>query len=136
MQQINEGNKVLAKLSTKETIRSKKRKIYETQQESKRARTKTKIEEYLHLWKEEKEKFKYQKARQIYIQKFIFDKTRISDEIWEVTVEYCQGIQGNGKQIILDKAKKIIEELDEKTSKSDQETVLYERAREVLQSLA
>jgi hypothetical protein len=136
VQEVQESDKILKAIKNKETIRSKKRKIHEALSTQKQLKTIDSVKYYLNQFKNEREKFKYKKSRQIYIQKFLFDENKISEETWPIALEYCEGFQGNGKKLILENARKIIDVLDDKESKTEQESIKYNRARELLQNLA
>lgn len=43
---------------------------------------------YLKLWNENRSEWKYEKLRQIFIQKHIYDDKMISDEQSEIAIEY------------------------------------------------
>lgn len=57
-------------------------------------------------------------------------------ETFEVSNIIISGIQGNGKLMIIENAKKIIDDLDTKSTKTELESMKYRRAREILQNLA
>lgn len=134
--ELQESEKILKTIRTKETIRSKKRKVHETLIESKKLKTKDSVEFYLNQWRDDRERFKYKKSRQIYIQKFLFDESKISEKIWELCLSYLEASQGSSRKLILENARKVIDNLDSKESKTEQESVKYKRARELLQNLS
>lgn len=94
------------------------------------------IAEYLKRWKYEKDDWKYQKARQIYLQKFILDEQKVIEDVWALALEYISNTQGNGKELLINTCKSLIEKLDKKSEveKTLHETIEYQRARQLLQN--
>lgn len=44
--------------------------------------------EYLRKWKEDRDQWKYEKLRQIFVQKYVLDETVISEEYSELAITY------------------------------------------------
>lgn len=125
------------------SIRSKKRKQHKINVESKKAKIDGKmhleIAGYLKKWKFEKEDWKYQKSRQIFLQKFMLEEDKVIEEVWEIALEYISATQGNGKELLINTCKAFIEKIDAKCEKTEENSLLesnkYQRARILLQNL-
>lgn len=130
--------------SAHESKRSKKRKKQmEKAEQSTNIRSDKKYHDeiisYLTTWETDKESWKFQKTKQIFIQNQVFNDKVIVDEIWETALSYLSGSQGKAKDELKEKAEEIIRKIDEEYEKSQNKELLkqksYTRARELLQML-
>ncbi|PVV00952.1 hypothetical protein BB560_004645 [Smittium megazygosporum] len=73
---------------------------------------------YLSEWKHSRETWKFQKSKQLWLIRSIYDVEKIDDSNFAILKEYIKSIQGNFRNIIKSNAEKVIEE----NSKNDQST--------------
>uniref|UniRef100_A0A1Q3F7X5 WKF domain-containing protein n=1 Tax=Culex tarsalis TaxID=7177 RepID=A0A1Q3F7X5_CULTA len=127
----------------KKTKRAKKRekhaKIQEEKQEKSKDRERQEVQQYLQAWRDEREKWKFQKLKQIYIQEHVFDEDRLAADVWPIALEYLSGTKGSGKETLTKRAQTVIREADQQAKEGEDQSVLegsrYQRARELLQYL-
>lgn len=94
--------------------------------------------QYLRLWKNDRVAWKYQKLRQLSIQKSLFRVDEpMDDEMWDLALEYLSGSQGQSRRLLVEAAEKVINETDERINVDNQQELvseqMYTRARELLQ---
>uniref|UniRef100_A0A2M4ATQ3 WKF domain-containing protein n=1 Tax=Anopheles triannulatus TaxID=58253 RepID=A0A2M4ATQ3_9DIPT len=128
------------KIKQKESKRAKKRKKREEAvQEKPKEQTQEEIRSYLECWNSQREKWKFQKLKQIFIQKYILDENHIDGDLWPVALEYLSGTKGASRDLLIKNAETVISEIDaaaeENESDTQQTSTKYQRARELLQSL-
>ncbi|XP_019544222.2 uncharacterized protein C7orf50 homolog [Aedes albopictus] len=125
----------------KKTKRAKKREKHaknkdELKQKA-RDREKEECRQYLQTWQDSRDKWKFQKIRQIYIQKHVFDEQYLDGAIWPVALEYLSGTKGSARTELTKQAESVIKELDAQVKESGEDGLLegskYQRARELLQ---
>lgn len=130
--------------SAHESKRSKKRKKHhERIEKSINIRADKKFHDeiitYLTTWKSDKDSWKFQKVKQMFIQNNVFNDKIIVDDIWHTTLDYLSSSQGKSKEVLKENAKKVIEKVDANYEKSQDKELLnqksYTRARELLQML-
>ncbi|KAL9701454.1 hypothetical protein quinque_004895 [Culex quinquefasciatus] len=138
---IDQALAVIPKLKlNKKTKRAKKREKHAKNQEAKQEKSKDRdrqeVQQYLEAWRDDREKWKFQKLKQIYIQENVFDETRLGTEVWPIALEYLSGTKGSGKETLMKQAQTVIREIDQQAKDGeDQEGSRYQRARELLQYL-
>uniref|UniRef100_A0A182PDN5 WKF domain-containing protein n=1 Tax=Anopheles epiroticus TaxID=199890 RepID=A0A182PDN5_9DIPT len=97
------------------------------------------MRQYLQTWNDNRDQWKFNKRRQIFIQDNAFVVENIDDEVWPIALAYLSGTKGSSRDVLLKKAKTIIREGDSAASGNGDETLQasskYERARELLQNL-
>lgn len=127
-----------------QTVRQKKKKnhqnIVEVKKISSEQRERDNIKTYIQTWKTNREAWKFEKLRQIAIQKHLFDVDQISEDIWETVVEYMAGTKGAARLSIIKSAEELINQIDEDEDAEDSIRKIllknkYKRAREILQIL-
>ncbi|XP_063700765.1 uncharacterized protein C7orf50 homolog [Culicoides brevitarsis] len=143
--QMHEVVKLKAALeTTHESKRSKKRKKYnEKIEKSTNIRADKKfldeIAAYLTKWETDKDSWKFQKVKQMFIQNNVFNDKIISDDIWHTTLSYLGSSRGKAKELLKENAQKVIEKVDADFESSQNKELLqqktYTRARELLQML-
>ncbi|XP_055533411.1 uncharacterized protein C7orf50 homolog [Wyeomyia smithii] len=119
--------------------REKHAKNQKVKREKNKNREKQDICQYLQTWNDNREKWKFQKLKQIYIQEHVFDEDLLDDSIWPLVLDYLSGMKGSGKEALSDRAKAIMKEIDRQTKDTGDSSLLdgskYRRARELLQYL-
>ncbi|EDV38694.1 uncharacterized protein Dana_GF24867 [Drosophila ananassae] len=128
------------------TVRQKKKQKHQQRLEAQRAQNSNKEselnKEYLLKWKQSREEWKFIKLRQISIQQTAFDEEKLDADLWPTALEYLASSQGAARAKISKLAEEEIEKLDKQCEKlADEserqkliESVLYQRARDLLQS--
>lgn len=92
---------------------------------------------YLDIWKNHREKWKFQKLKQLYIQDHVFDEKKFNAKNFSRALEYLAGAKGKSLSNMLVSAKLIIKEIDSASDADEnaKKSVKYQRAREILQTL-
>lgn len=92
---------------------------------------------YLSLWKHNKSEWKFEKLKQNWLQKHMFDEDMIPNEHWNTLIEYFSGAKGQIRQTVLKECMDVVEksESPSEESVSDESNVKFTRARDMLQSL-
>ncbi|XP_020814411.1 uncharacterized protein C7orf50 homolog [Drosophila serrata] len=128
------------------TVRQKKKQKHQQRLEAQRSQNSNKEakinKEYLVKWKESRDEWKFIKLRQISIQQTAFDEDKLESELWPLALEYLASSQGAARAKISKLAEEVIQELDKKGEKLEDETerqkliesTRYQRARDMLQS--
>lgn len=122
-----------------QTVRDKKRSVHEKILEKKKESNESKdletIKAYLNKWKGDRESWKFEKRKQVYIQNHCFEPSKIQDEDWSVCLEYLEGSQGKGRESLVARAEKLIGDLDSVEEKDEVAVAKYNRSRDLLQML-
>ncbi|XP_053952942.1 uncharacterized protein C7orf50 homolog isoform X2 [Anastrepha ludens] len=129
------------------TVRQKKKKKHEQRLQTTKDQTVSKEryrnEEYLRKWKNARAEWKFEKLRQISIQRTVFEEEKISAEMWPIALEYLSSSKGAAKAQVIKLAEECIDELDKQcaqpnSSEEERKAVIdssrYQRARDLLQS--
>lgn len=127
---------------SEESIRAKKRKKHAKLLEEKKLKAELAMQQkclnYLSLWKHNRQEWKFEKLRQVWLQQNLYNKAKIPDEFWDVLVQYFSNSKGKARDTIIKDAIKIVEQEDtepvEETDKEDF-TVKLSRARNIIQNL-
>ncbi|XP_069701161.1 protein cholesin [Periplaneta americana] len=106
---------------------------------------------YLKKWHEDRQNWKFEKLRQIWLLQNMFEAEKIPDSDFDVLVNYISSIRGQAKQTVTEKAMKVIKTREKWTELTQQgleeEEIatqvpdgnvteeIYERARSILQSI-
>lgn len=123
-----------------ETVRQKKQnKFKEKSDQEKREAELNEVAknvEYLKLWHENKKKWRFEKLRQISIQKNVFSEEKVPENVWPFALNYLSGTKGSSRDHLLKNAEAVIKSIDEglKCIAEDKKTI-YNRARELIQIL-
>lgn len=122
-----------------ETVRDKKRgvhkKILEKNKETSDVREVDSVKMYLIKWRDDRDAWKFEKKKQIYIQNHCFDPSKIQADEWGACLEYLEGSKGKSREALVTSAEKMITELDSKDQKDEVVSIKYTRARDLLQML-
>lgn len=118
---------------------------------------------YLSKWDSDRDEWKYEKLRQIFLQKHVLDEKVIDDEHSELAIKYLAtskvrwatsanderstepltvsfvSEQGHARKVLLDAAEASIKSIEDKLSDENRDELLnssaYRRARELMQSM-
>lgn len=144
----DQENAAKAPTSKSDSKRAQKRKKHELILAEKKVKVEvtmqTKCLGYLTLWKHNRNEWKFEKLKQIWLQQSMFDSDKVPDQFWEILLAYIGNAKGKIRGIIVGEANKIIEEEAEKQTDREggEETVemsfddvKLQRARDVLQNL-
>ncbi|XP_068142047.1 uncharacterized protein DDB_G0283697 [Drosophila tropicalis] len=128
------------------TVRQKKKLKHlqrlEAQKEQHADKDVKRNEEYLNTWKNSRQDWKFNKLRQISIQKLAFDVEKLSLDIWPNALEYLASSKGAAKATIIKLAEDVIQTVDKDceqfAEESEKQQLInsprYQRARDLLQS--
>uniref|UniRef100_A0A1B0DGC8 Uncharacterized protein n=1 Tax=Phlebotomus papatasi TaxID=29031 RepID=A0A1B0DGC8_PHLPP len=142
-EEIQESKKPENQLNV-ETVRGKKRKFTQKNAEQSKEKLKNLEKEsavtYLKRWKNEKNRWKFEKLKQIFIQNNALNEDKFDEEMWPIVLEYLEKSKGASRKFVIDTAEKVIQEVDQAIEEDSQKTALlkgsrYLRARELLQIL-
>jgi WKF domain len=133
----------LNKEISKNTARSKKRakhvEIQKTLKDKFVEKRRDDIDQYLHAWKQDRSEWKFQKVKQIFIEKQIYNAVEITDDLWPITLEYLAGSREATKEGLLKEAQKLIGQFDDSEENKDASNTVdekkYKRARDIMQTL-
>lgn len=120
--------------------RQKKREKFEKLKAENKLKSETQMQQkalnYLSLWKHNRNEWKFEKLRQVWVQNHMFDKVSVPDEFWDTVVEYFGGAKGRIRQVLTEQCMKILEDCESKKDDSeDSDDTKYERARALLQNV-
>lgn len=122
-----------------ETVRDKKRGVHKQIVEKKKEKSGLKDAEsvkiYLNQWDSDRESWKFEKKKQVYIQTNCFDPSKILDEDWNTCLEYLKGSKGKSRDLLIETAEKLIGSLDQDGEMNPEATTKYNRSRDLLQML-
>lgn len=122
-----------------ESIREKKRKKHKELLETKRVKSEENMQKqclnYLSKWKHAHNTWKFEKLKQIWLQKHIFDEVKIPSDFWNVALDYFISSKGKTRNTLLQESLKIVEDVDSKDKIPEELKLKYNRAREIVQNL-
>ncbi|KAF2899636.1 hypothetical protein ILUMI_06545 [Ignelater luminosus] len=148
--ELNQANPTIQK---EESKRAKKRKKHQQLLLEKKVKVDIAMQgktlNYLSQWKHNRDEWKFEKLRQIWLQQNMFDSDRVPDKFWETSVEYFSNAKGKIRQILIDDALKIIEKSEsevvqtnakeeESTSNDEKDQLIInklQRAKDIIQCL-
>lgn len=118
--------------------RQKKREKYEQLKTELKQKGETITQEralnYLSRWKHNKEEWKFEKLRQVWLQNHMFDSSAVPDTFFQTVVDYFGGSKGKIRQAVIDDCTKIIDAF-EAEAEEKKDDAKFERARNLLQHL-
>ncbi|XP_069726576.1 protein cholesin isoform X1 [Phaenicophaeus curvirostris] len=91
---------------------------------------------YLTSWSENPEEWKFQKTRQTWLLLHMYDKEKVPDKYFTILLDYLQGLQGNARDITVQKAEAFMKEFDGSDAEDPNLLEKCERIRQVLQLLS
>eukprot|EP01134_Creolimax_fragrantissima_P006904 CFRG6904T1 len=71
---------------------------------------------FLDTWKNDKDNWKYQKVRNTYILKNMYDPYKIPKESFKIVLEYLDGLKGKARQITQEAAEAELSKMSEKST--------------------
>lgn len=128
-----------AKVSKRQKKKQKYIELLEKQKIESQINSTKKNLNYLSLWKHDRSQWKFEKLKQSWLQKNMFDDKLIPDDHWKTLVEYFSGAKGHIRQVILKECMAIVEKYEQLNAEEENQTEIsetkFERARDMLQSL-
>ncbi|XP_010012683.1 PREDICTED: uncharacterized protein C7orf50 homolog [Nestor notabilis] len=91
---------------------------------------------YLTSWSENPEEWKFQKTRQTWLLLHMYDKEKVPDKYFTILLDYLQGLQGNARDLTVQKAEAFMKEFDDANAEDPNLLEKCERIRQVLQLLS
>lgn len=91
--------------------------------------------DYLKQWKNDRETWKFQKVRQVWLLQNMYDQMLLDDESFEILLEYLEGLQGKAREKTVSEAETTLEKNETEEDSSDAE-VRFDRAKQVIQLLS
>lgn len=94
--------------------------------------------DYLCSWAQKHEDWRFQKTRQTWLLLHMYDKDQVPDEHFSTLLAYLEGLKGQARELTVQKAEALMQELDEAGASSPDRPLLEktQRARQVLQLLS
>lgn len=136
-EETNETDSKTSKEPSKRQIKKEKAQIKENEKKMamKKKATKKGLN-YVSKWKHARNKWKFEKLRQIWLMDNLLDQNSIPDDIFPMVLEYFEGCKGMAREQLLKKGMDVIRTIEEnEENKEKVESVAYERARKLLQAL-
>uniref|UniRef100_A0A8B8CLS0 Uncharacterized protein C7orf50 homolog n=1 Tax=Crassostrea virginica TaxID=6565 RepID=A0A8B8CLS0_CRAVI len=87
--------------------------------------------EYLKQWSSDRKSWKFQKVRQVWLLKHMYNSEQVNSDDFEILLQYLDGLKGKSREVTVKQAEKIIEEDDENAT----DETKTERARQIVQLL-
>ncbi|XP_018356744.1 PREDICTED: uncharacterized protein C7orf50 homolog [Trachymyrmex septentrionalis] len=107
--------------------------------ESRRSHAMQKALNYVSLWKHSRNKWKFEKLKQIWLMDNLLDENSISDNLFPIVLEYFEGCKGMAREVLLRKGMEIIRKVEAETDEDNKNEIMmsttYKRARQLLQTL-
>ncbi|PSN56986.1 hypothetical protein C0J52_04244 [Blattella germanica] len=140
----------MTKLEKKKKKKKKSHKNKNNQISNKKDDDKDKCIDYLKKWQKDKNNWKFEKLKQIWLLKHMFDSENVPDSIFPILVEYISGSRGQARNMVEEKTMNVIKLMERRTELSEKglseeeiaaelpenvTEIAYERARLILQSL-
>lgn len=136
------GNKKITAGTTIDKVPGMKTKLTKQEEHAKKVAEQNKIARqkelqdvlnYLDLWQNRREKWKFQKLKQLYIEAHVFDEKKFNAKSFSRALEYLGGAKGKSLSNLLVTAKLMIKEIDSATDadESAKKSIKYQRAREI-----
>lgn len=88
-------------------------------------------------WKHCKSSWKFEKLKQIWLMDNLLDEKSVPGELFPTVLEYFEGCKGMARETLLKKAMVVIKKHEKNLEESEEteETVEYQRARQLFQGL-
>ncbi|KAG6794540.1 hypothetical protein HZU73_10105 [Apis mellifera caucasica] len=137
---IEELHKCNVKTPKQPSKRQIKREKAEKKENEKRMASKTEAMKkglnYVSKWKYARTEWKFEKLRQIWLIENLLDEISIPNDIFPTVLEYFEGCKGMAREQLLKKGMDVIRKVEEnEENKNKVESVVYQRARRLLQAL-
>lgn len=131
----NEASNEPKPLSIRATKRMKHAKLIEDKKMKSDLAIQEKTFNYLSKWKHNRNEWKFEKLKQIWLQQNLFNSAKIPDEFWKTVVDYMGSASAHVRDLLCKEALKIIEKEDEETNENDEHKIRVSRARDIIQCL-
>ncbi|XP_022356426.1 uncharacterized protein C7orf50 homolog isoform X1 [Enhydra lutris kenyoni] len=92
--------------------------------------------DYLRGWSEKHENWRFQKTRQTWLLLHMYDSDQVPDELFSTLLAYLEGLRGRARELTVQKAEALIQELDEASGAEPFPQGKTQRIRQVLQLLS
>ncbi|XP_059509910.1 uncharacterized protein C7orf50 homolog isoform X1 [Stegostoma tigrinum] len=92
--------------------------------------------EYLTRWSKKHKDWRFQKTRQTWLLKHIYDYHKISDKHFTMLLKYLNGLKGNAREVTIQKAEALMKEFETTDDCTEDRSAKIERIRQVLQLLS
>lgn len=89
--------------------------------------------EYLKQWSDDRKNWKFQKVRQVWLLKHMYNQDQVTDDDFEILLLYLDGLKGKSREVTVKQAEDIMEK-DEDSEET--EHMKTERARKIVQLLS
>lgn len=91
--------------------------------------------EYLTTWSKNRTEWRFQKTRQKWLLQHMYDCDQISDKHFTMLLGYMEGLQGNARELTIQKTEALMKESDSTGDAPDISVDKMERMKQVLQLL-
>ncbi|XP_034782740.1 uncharacterized protein C7orf50 homolog [Acipenser ruthenus] len=91
-------------------------------------------QDYLTCWSKNRKDWSFKKTRQTWLLKHMFDSEKVPDELFDVLLEYLDGLKGGARETTVKAAESVIRDCED--SEDSAAAVKAGRAREVIQLLS
>jgi len=91
--------------------------------------------QYLKLWRDYNDIWKFQKIRQNWLLKHMYETKKISDSDFEILLQYLASMQGAARDRTLQEAEDRIKKYDDASNTDGKDAQIYGRARRIVQLL-
>merc|ERR1712227_349179 len=87
--------------------------------------------QYLKTWNEDKDNWKFEKCRQIWLLHNAYEKTKVSDVLFPVLLSYMESIKGGMRNLALDIANKKLA-MEEKVENEENKAVKQVKEKQIV----
>ncbi|XP_043567818.1 uncharacterized protein C7orf50 homolog isoform X1 [Chiloscyllium plagiosum] len=91
---------------------------------------------YLKSWSKKRKNWRFQKTRQTWLLKHMYDRNKLSDKHFARLLKYLNGLKGNAREETIQKAEALMKEFETTDDCTEDISVKIERIRQVLQLLS
>ncbi|KAF4087568.1 hypothetical protein AMELA_G00072210 [Ameiurus melas] len=99
----------LKKIRKKEQKKKQKEDGKSEKEESKSGTAQTLALDYLTCWSEKREKWKFQKTRQVWLLQHMYDSEKVPDAHFSVLLSYLEGLHGVARELTVHKAEALVQ---------------------------
>ncbi|XP_053494338.1 uncharacterized protein C7orf50 homolog [Ictalurus furcatus] len=128
----------LKKIRKKEQKKKQKEDGKSEKEESKSSTAQTLALDYLTCWSEKRDKWKFQKTRQVWLLQHMYDSEKVPDAHFSVLLSYLEGLHGIARELTVHKAEALVRFGASPEGEEDGATEAQkkmQRARKVIQIL-
>lgn len=128
-------NSEKVEIKREESIRAMKRKKHAELLQEKMLKaelaTQQKCLNYVSQWKHNRNQWKFEKLKQVWLKKYMFNSNKVPAEMWNTLLEYFSGCKGKARESVIQDALKVIDAENE----DEEDGVKLQRARDIIQHL-